>query len=377
MIRRIPDGVIPLAGGTLALLITGVNPILLGALADAGRLSASGIGQAAMIELLAMGIAAGGAGAVLKPERLKLIGLLAGLVMAAANLATFGATGLGVVAARAVAGLAEGVLVWISIGFIVRTVTPERWAGVYFTVQTLAQLALAATLSGLIMVRFGVGGGFAALGVAGVLAAALALFGPDSYAPLAKGEGLSHLPSARGWISLGGILLFAASGVAVWIYLQPLAHHAGLGEGVAGMAVSASLAGQILGSAAATVIAGRLRYVVVFLAAMIINLAVWWLLVGSPPTAVFVGVFGVTGFLGMFASPYFVPLTIEADRTRRAAELTGGAQLLGSAMGPFLASMVVTDQEPRTALMLGAILLLAGVAIIAGLHFTAGKGRMQ
>jgi hypothetical protein len=367
------DGVIPLAGGTLALLITGVNPILLGALGEAGRLSAAGIGQAAMLELLAMGVAAGGAGAVLAPERLKLIGVLAGLVIAAANVFTLRASGAEVLMARGAAGLAEGVLIWISIGFIVRQATPERWAGVYFMVQTLSQLVLSAALGGGLMAAFGVNGGFVILAAAGVVAAGLALLGPSGFAPLPKGEGISHLPSPRGWIALGGILIYVASGVAVWIYMQPIAHHARLPAVVAGYAVTASLAGQVAGSTAATIVAGRLRYITVFLTSAVVVLGVWALIAGAPAAPVFVAVFGTTGFLGMFVSPYFVPLLIEADPSRRAAELAGGAQLLGSALGPFMASLLVSDAEPRSALALGVILLVIGVAVIAGLHFTAPK----
>jgi hypothetical protein len=367
------DGVIPLASGTLALLVTGVNPILLGALGEAGRLSAAGMGQAAMLELLAMGVAAGGAGAVLAPERLRLIGLLSGLVIAAANLATLRVSGGGILAARAVAGLAEGVLIWISIGFIVRQATPERWAGVYFMVQTLSQLVLSAALGGGLLAAYGVNAGFAILAAAGVLASVLSLLGPSGFAPLPKGEGISHLPSRRGWIALGGILIYVASGVAVWIYMEPIAHHAGLSAAIAGYAVTASLAGQVAGSTAATIVAGRLRYITVFLGSTVIVLGVWALISGAPAAAVFVAVFGVTGFLGMFVSPYFVPLLIEADPSRRAAELAGGSQLLGSALGPFMASLLVSGAEPRAALGLGVVLLIAGVSVIAGLHFTAPR----
>ena len=45
-----------MAMGVVALLLAGVVPVLLGALADEGRLSAAGIGQCATYEGLAMGI---------------------------------------------------------------------------------------------------------------------------------------------------------------------------------------------------------------------------------------------------------------------------------------------------------------------------------
>ena len=49
---------------------------------------------------------------------------------------------------------------------------------------------------------------------------------------------------------------------------------------------------------------------------------------------------------------------------------SGAAQLIGGAMGPLLASQLVSDQDVHGALWLGAGLLLAGLAIVAWLHFT-------
>src|SRR5450432_3666919 len=61
-----------IAVGINSLMVIGVMPILLGALADEHRLSAAGIGQAATLELLAMGVSTALAGMFLEPARLKL-----------------------------------------------------------------------------------------------------------------------------------------------------------------------------------------------------------------------------------------------------------------------------------------------------------------
>ena len=365
------EGVIPLALGSLGLLITGVQPIVLGALADAGRLSAAGIGQTAMLELLAMGISAGGIGLVLKPSHLRLTALLAALALAAADLACLGAGGLSVMALRAVAGLAEGVLVWISIGFIVRHALPERWAGFFFMAQTVVQFGLASLLTTLVTPRFGANGGLAVMALTALLAAGLALAGPRAYPPLVRTDGEGPLTNARGWVALAATLIFVASGVSVWVYLEPLAHRSGLAASVAGAAVSASLAGQVIGSTAATLSAGRLRYLTVFLIAGVIDFTVWAFIGAGPGAAFFVIGIGLTGFAGMFVTPYIVAMTIEADPTLKAGELSGGAQLLGSAAGPLLASLVVSAADPRGALVLGAVLLAISIATVAGLHLAA------
>ena len=79
--------------GVMGVMIAGLQPLLLGALAQEGRLSAAQIGHAATAELLTMGLAAGLAGAWLKAERLKLIALVSGLVLAVLNVLTVQTTG--------------------------------------------------------------------------------------------------------------------------------------------------------------------------------------------------------------------------------------------------------------------------------------------
>ena len=65
---------------------------------------------------------------------------------------------------------------------------------------------------------------------------------------------------------------------------------------------------------------------------------VWWLFGQHIPAWLFVAANAVGGFTGLFLSPFLVPMTIEADPSRRAAVQSGAAQLIGGAMGPLLAS---------------------------------------
>jgi hypothetical protein len=52
---------------------------------------------------------------------------------------------------------------------------------------------------------------------------------------------------------------------------------------------------------------------------------------------------------------------------------SGAAQLIGGAMGPLLASRVIGEHDVHGALWLGAALTLAGLAVVAWLHFTHGR----
>ena len=63
-------------------------------------------------------------------------------------------------------------------------------------------------------------------------------------------------------------------------------------------------------------------------------------------------------------------MTIEADPTRRAALLIGGAQLIGGSLGPFFASFFFTDADARGALVFASACVVAAGAIVLGLHAT-------
>lgn len=362
-----------IAVGINSLLVIGVMPILLGALADEHRLSAAGIGQAATLELLAMGVATALAGMVLKPERLKSIGVAASLALAAVDLATLWGDGAGLLGLRAAAGAAEGVLLWITVGMIARTVTPERWAGVFFTTQTLAQLGLAVALALWVMPRYGANGGFAALAVASLLGIAPALAAPSRYSPLPKAPGEGGAPPSRGWIALGATLIYVSATGAVSVYLQPLAHQAGLDAGVARTALWVSLTAQVIGAAAATALAGRVRYFTVFLIASGAYLVVWFIYAHQLSAWMFVSANALAGLVTLFLAPFLVPLMIEADPSRRAAMQSGAAQLFGGALGPALASLVVGERDVRGVLWLGGALLLTGLGVVAWLRWTAAS----
>jgi MFS family permease len=361
-----------IAIGVMSLLIAGVLAILLGGLADEHRLSAQDIGISAALEALTMGVSTGLAGVFLKPRRLRWLGIGASLLLAAADFSVIHVHGQGVLVARTIAGVAEGLLLWITIGMIARTETPERWSAVYFTALTAAQLAVATFFTAGFLERFGPNGGFMFMAAVALIGVVISFFVPDRYAPLPhEAEALGGAPPLRGWIALVATFIFVASTGAVGIYLVPLAHQAGLSAVVASTAISASLAAQIPGSALAMVVAGRVNYFSIFVIGTLVALATWAVYGFSAPAWLFIAVTTLQGFVGIFITPFLVPMTIEADPSRRAAVQSGAAQLLGGAFGPFLASQAVDDHHARGVIYLGAGLALAGMAIIAGLRFTA------
>ena len=354
--------------GVCGVMIAGLQPLLLGTLAQEGRITAAQLGHAATAELLLMGAASAYAGARWKAERLRAIGLVSALALAALNVATAWADGETITLIRAVAGVPSGILIWITVAMIARSPTPERWAGIYLTIQTLAQFVLAAALAAWVISRSGANGGFVALAVMCVISAVAALALPNRFAPLVADNASSNMPNARGFVALAAPFLWMAFIVGVWVYAEPLSRQAGHAPTVAGVAVSVSLACQVLGGATATLLAGRLRWFPTLMFCALLNVGCLLAFAALPSESLYLLTSGVFGFLWLFSLPFMVPMTIAADPTRRAAVLVGGAELSGGSLGLLFASFVVSDVDVRGALGFGAVALAVTVAIAFALY---------
>lgn len=354
--------------GIVGVLIAGLQPQLLGALAREGKLTDTQLGLTATIELLAMGLAAGGIGLLVKPVRLRAITVAATVVVVLADCLTPSLSGGGIMLTRIVAGLASGVLIWITIGLIARMAVPERWAGIYLMTQTLAQFGVATALASVIPAS-GARGGFLALGAISLIALACLPFLPRAYPPLERGEDVTQLPPLPGLAALVSVLVYLAFVVGVWVYLEPLATRGGIAAGAVALAVPIGLAAQVAGALLATLIVGRVSALWVVLGAAVVNLALLAIFGDGPTAPVFLAATGLFGFLWMFVMPFQLELVITADPSRRAATLIGGAQLIGSSLGPLFASLLVGDDHVRNVLWMGAACILVSTVIIVVLQF--------
>ena len=367
-----PAGAWALLGfGVISLIMSGVQSALLGALADEHRLTGAGVGIAATVEALTMAVAVGAASVALRPERLKLWGVGCTVALVAATLLTLGARDAGVYAVRAGAGAAEGLMLWLASSLIARTQTPERWAALLFLALSLVQLALSGVLAAWMLPRFGADGGYGFVAAVTLSGLALAALAPPRLGPLPGVEGESRgPPPLRGWVGLGGTLLYAGATGAISVYLVPLAQAAGLSPGAARIALSAGLGAQILGSGLAATLAGRVPWFAVFVAVTAGYLAVWGFYLLPSTLWPFAGATAVSGLVAMFVPPFLLPMLIQADPTRRAALQSAGAQLMAAALGPFVAAWAVGVGGMHLMVLVSGGLLLAGLAVFAALRFT-------
>jgi hypothetical protein len=367
--------------GTIALIIAGVQPLLLGALVDEHRLSAAALGWTVTTEFLAMGVGVTLAGTFFPPTQIRLRGVAAAAALFAMDILITHQSGLGILASRAVAGLAEGVLGWTVSLMFTRSPTPARFNGIFLVSQGVAQIAFAAVLPFTLMKTLGANGGFYALAGTAVLAAMLVLLIPDKMAPLPvaalkPGERRAKL-SGAGIVSLVAVMLLYAFFIGFFAYFTQLAGQAHLSAEQSGFALAAALGTSIIGSGAAAALAKRVSYYGVYLICMPVNLLVLGVLATMPSPPVFIAIGALYGFFWGFFMPFQLPLVIKADPTRRTGLLVPGAKALGAAVGPLLCSFFVTDLDARGALLIPGACLVASFAIATVIRLRPAPALLQ
>ncbi|SFF14172.1 Predicted arabinose efflux permease, MFS family [Paracidovorax wautersii] len=354
-----------LAIGTIAVLMVGLQPIVLGELVDARRVSLEGVGLVAMAEIIMLGLGVVLGDALLPIARLRAVTLVAALAAAGLDLLTLQAQGdAALTAVRAAAGLAEGVLIWVATGVVVRTASPARVGGIFFVLQTLAQALLGAVLANAVIPRWGWAGSFVALGLLALLACALAFAQPARLAPLPPPSATGFRWSARTLQPLAVVFLQLAALGSFWAYLEPLGKAAGFDARGAQTLVAASLAMQVIGGIVATLAVRRLPVVPALLGCSVALAGVTGFIHQLPAGSLqgFAVACALFGFVWLFMLPFHIGLALRADPSGRLAGLVPAAQLLGSACGPLTASFIVQGENA------GAVpLLSAGFAGAAAL----------
>lgn len=354
-----------LAIGTIAVLMVGIQPIVLGELVDAQRVSLEGVGLVAMAEIILLGLGVVLGDALLPIARLRAVTLVAALAAAGLDLLTLQAQGdAALTAVRAAAGLAEGVLIWVATGVVVRTASPARVGGIFFVLQTLAQALLGAVLANAVIPRWGWAGSFMALGLLALLACALAFAQPARLAPLPPPSATGFRWSARTLQPLAVVFLQLAALGSFWAYLEPLGKAAGFDARGAQTLVAASLAMQVIGGIVATLAVRRLPVVPALLGCSVALAGVTGFIHQLPAGSLqgFAVACALFGFVWLFMLPFHIGLALRADPSGRLAGLVPAAQLLGSACGPLTASFIVQGENASA-----VPLLSAGFAVAAAL----------
>jgi hypothetical protein len=349
--------------GCVAVLMLGLQPLLLGALLEEHRLSVAQLTQAAMLEQLALGMVAGALGAFAPRRHLRLLGGVGCLLLAVSNAGCLGGSGLGFVLWRGMSGCGGGILLWIAGGIIAFSRTPARFSAIFVGAQAAFQGALAALLPVTLMPAMGANGGLAALAVLSLASILLLRWLPSNLPDVTK-ETLGH-----GWIGVGacaGLLasfFFMAAIVGFWVFVGPLAtaHH--IAPQISRFADASNLAAQFAGAVFAIALAQRLvravgTVLVTGCAALLVALA---LVSAESHDAAFLAALMVHGFVWSVGLSFYMPLLVRADTTRRGAMLLNGAQMLGGSTGPILTGWLATETYLTPVLISTALLTLVAL----------------
>jgi DHA1 family inner membrane transport protein len=358
---------IALAVGTIALLMIGLQPIVLGELVERQRITLEGVGIVAMGEIVALGLGVILGDALLPLARLRLIAVLAAVATASLDFATLAAGGdAGFAIVRAFAGLSEGVLMWVTTCVIVRSAAPDRLASIFLVVQTLAQAAVGALLAMAVIPRAGWPGGFVVLAVLSLVPALLAPRLPASLPPLVAVHTPSLPWSVATVATLAVVFLQMASIGSLWAYLEPLGKQAGFDASSAQTVISGVLLMQVIGGGVAALVIRRLSAVLTLAAgaALLVAVALAIQLSPTPATVRFTVLCAVFGFAWLFLMPFHIRLAFRTDATGRVAMLVPAMQLLGSAFGPLVASFLVTGEDARPVPMVCAAFALLVVPML-------------
>jgi DHA1 family inner membrane transport protein len=345
--------------GSAAMIVIGLQPLLLSEIVDHQTAL-----LAAIAEMLALAVGVALCALLLKPANLRAWAGGASAVCVAAGLGLLAHEPASVIPLRILAGLAGGVLIWITVGTIARQARPEPWAAAFFLIQSAGQVFAAAVAVAL--------GPFGALGLAAGLSAlglAFALFCPPSLSELGRP---SRAPSPKGWIALTALLLYFAGNSSLWFQMRPLATVQGLGE-ISGTVVLVTLAAQMVGAMAAIALAERLRRRTLFVIVVATGLAALWLLNSGPPAPLFIAAFGLAAFAALLLGASLFGILGAADPSRRAAAISPTAQFLAAAFGPIAGLLGL---GPQPGLGVTALLLVAAwvCAFMSLPHVAASRG---
>jgi len=350
--------------GALGSLVAGLQPLLLGPLASAGRLTMREVGITAMLETFGMAAIVAVAAVLFRPRGLKLILFLAAIAALAANAIAFVSSHEVIMAARLLNGLAGGVMLWVWTGLLTNVALPSRLFSIYLGLQGAGALVLSYLFSTVITPAWGPSGGYAVLGLLGVVPILLSFFAPSEYPDSATetGEGF-RFPGIRGFFGLLAVAMHLAAIMAIWVYVLPLGQQFGIPNDIASLTVTVGLLVQIIGASSAAILARmRATYALyVSIGASLLSLALTGL---GGTEATFTGGLALLCFFWTFAPGFQMSYILDIDPSRRAGMQIVTFQLLGLSAGPALASLFVNNGNAAPAIVVSAALYVSALIIV-------------
>lgn len=325
--------------GTGGIMVTGIQPLLLGSLLSQGILSPSELGVAGSVEIFALA-----AGIVLGSRLLTNSGsrwyiVSAAFAMALVNLATGAAsTGWHVIVLRLLAGLFEGVLIAVVMLAIAHAARPERLGGFFLSVSGPPSLVLAYLLPTMLNPWLGWNAGFTVMAGIGILCAVAGAAYNGTFAPDRSSEQAKFVWSRPIVLALFAALLANAAFGACFTYVEPLAQLRGITAVRIGEIMSLAIGCMIAGSLAVAFSGRHFKALPFLIGAAVLQVgAILLLLMASTDLQFAIGL-GALCFFWQASAPCAIALMAALDETRATAPLSFPLQLVGLSIGPLAAA---------------------------------------
>lgn len=351
--------------GTVAMLVMGVEPILLGRLAAAGRLSDAGIGRAATAEIFCLATGATVGPFFMNAGWMRFKVGVTSVCLTLCDLAIFWAdSSWTVILQRGAAGFFEGLLLGAVSIILIHTARPERMTGLLLGISTTPQAFAAYLLPVLIIPKIGVNAGFVMLAIAASLSLLSSPWVVDRVETTDISKRHSFKLTIATAIFIFAVLLQNAGIGAAWNYIERLASSHRFSDQVVGLAISASLMFQIAGAFLAAWLSWRIntRWALIFgciAQACLLSTMVW-----SKSPYGFVVLASCFGLFWLALLPFQTTWIIELDSSRTIAVLMTPIALLGLSVGPFVASFTTTATS-----VIGAFYFAIAALVIGGLLY--------
>ena len=364
--------------GASGLLVLGVQPLLYGGYVHEGRIGEAGLGLLAAIEIAAIALGSAGGIALLARMPARVVALIGIAVTIAANLLP---ALVPLLFARAISGAGGGLLVGVAAGAIAKAKGLNAAAAAFLFLQAASQYAILQWFASAAAPGSAADVQHALALIAALTALVLPLV-PAKLAPAAHttSTAVKGAIPLSGWIGLAASGLLVGAVVGIWAYMGLWLESRGIApERIAPM-LTASMVGQMAGALVAIAVGERghagLRAVITGLALILI---VALLFLRGADGAVGWGLVVGYGFVWMVLTPALTGVLLEADPTRRSLPFAATAQLLGAAILPTAAGMLIDARSEHGGI--DTVLLACSAAVVLGLVFIgaalAARPRLQ
>lgn len=297
-------------------------------------------------------------------RQLALVGLV---LLVLGNVLTAGChTYTGIVIARIVAGMGEGLAIAVAFAALGSASNPDRAFGVYLVVGLTVSAALLALLPRL-EARFGAAALFEAMAGLTLLSSALMIWlprGTDRPGTLLEGApGVSKHLAVAGLV--GVFLYFIAQG-AVWSYFERIGTASGIEAVLIGEATGISSFAGVGGALLAVVLVAHCGRRWPLIASGVLSIASFWMLRGHVTGTELI----VSGILFNFAwnlaQPLLSGVCSDADCRGRVVVAMGCIQTVGFGIGPALTATLLRGHDFGPSLWTSAAVLILSLVIVLG-----------